>query len=375
MRTPLYDKHIALGARMVDFADWEMPLYYTGIIAEHAAVRNRAGLFDVSHMGEILIEGPKALSLVQKLTTNDASALNIEQAQYTFLCNESGGIIDDCTLYRLSENSFLFVVNASNIKKDFDWISGNKGRRRLQVRNLSSKTALIALQGPFSRHIMESILPASSNAALGALKYYRFWKFSLPKLFGESAMYLSRTGYTGEDGFEIYCDAKDAALLWDLLLYTGRSWMLVPCGLGARNTLRLEAGMALYGNDLDENHTPLEANLGRFVKLQNTPNFIGKNALLKQSKHGIKRKLSGFEMEGREIAREHYDIYTKDKRPIGSVASGSPSPTLKRNIGMGYLPPEFSKPGTEILIQIRGTYAPAKIVQLPFYKRPKKGAS
>lgn len=363
MRTPLYSRHVELGARMIEFCGWEMPVWYSGGIAEHHAVRQSAGLFDISHMGEILIEGADAVSFLQRLTANDVSALSPGHVQYTFMLNERGGVIDDCTVYRVGDNVFMLVCNAANIEKDFLWLRSHQ-EGVVQISNASSQIALIALQGPRSTEVLQSVISHS----LGDVRYYHF-------IDGEIAgrcVCISRTGYTGEDGFEIYCLSVDAPALWDSLLEAGVPSGLMPCGLGARDTLRLEAGMALYGNDLDEEHTPLEANFGRFVKLQKSNDFIGKECLIVQQQEGTARKLVGFAMDGREIARSHQEIHSLDGKLIGQVTSGAPSPTLKRNIGLAYVWFEYAVYGSKISIRVREKNCSATVVRVPFYRRRKE---
>jgi aminomethyltransferase len=363
MRTPLYNRHVALGARIIEFGGWEMPVWYSGGLREHHAVRNGAGLFDVSHMGEILIEGPDAGAFLNRVTTNDVGALLNGQVQYTFMCNERGGVIDDCTLYCIRDDIYMLVVNAANIEKDFSWLRSHI-QGAVTVENVSSEVGLIALQGPRSVEILQGVLPRS----LEDLQYYHFMDCGIDGKYAR----ISRTGYTGEDGFEIYCAHRDAEQLWDFLFDAGRASGLVPCGLGARDTLRLEAGMALYGNDLDEEHSPLEANLARFVRIQKQSDFIGKGALLLQQKEGVARKLVGFMMEGREIARSHYGAYSLDGRIIGQVTSGAPSPTLAQNIGLAYVEQDYSAYGTKISIRVREKDCPATVVKVPFYRRKKE---
>lgn len=363
MRTPLYNRHVALGARIIEFGGWEMPVWYSGGLREHHTVRQRAGLFDVSHMGEILIDGPNAFSFVQRMLTNDVGALQAGQVQYTFLCNEWGGVIDDLTVCRFAESVFLCIVNAANIEKDYNWMNGHAGEG-VRVLNMSDATSLIAIQGPRSREILGSVASEPFNE----LRYYHF----TDRFISGIEVRILRTGYTGEDGFEILCAPRDAEKLWDSLLEAGVSFGLIPCGLGARDTLRLEAGMALYGNDLDEDHTPLEANLARFVKLQKQGDFVGKEALVLQQQKGVTRKLIGFMMDGRDIARSHHEIYSLDGSRIGEVTSGAPSPTLIRNIGLAYVSSEYCEYGTEISIRVREKDCPAIVVKPPFYRKPKE---
>lgn len=363
MRTPLYERHIALGARIIEFGGWEMPVWYAGGIAEHHSVRRSAGLFDVSHMGEILISGPDAALFLERITTNDVAGLTQGQIHYTFMLNEQGGVIDDCTLYHIEDDSYMLVVNAGSMGKDFLWLCSHV-QGTVRVENVSSEIGLVAVQGPHAAQILQSI----TSCSVQDLRYYHFIDVVLA---GKKAR-ISRTGYTGEDGFEIYCSSTDVGTVWDTLCESGTSRGLIPCGLGARDTLRLEAGMALYGSDLDEQHTPLEANLARFVKLKKLSDFIGKDALVLQQQEGIERKLVGFVMEGRDIARSHYDVRSPEAKPIGHVTSGAPSPTLACNIGMAYVESAYSGYGARILIRVREKDCPATIVKLPFYRRAKE---
>ena len=359
-QTPLNAVHRGMGAKMVPFGGWDMPVQYSGILEEHRAVRSAAGLFDVSHMGEVEFRGPAALAAVQRLTSNDASRLKVGQVQYTALTTEAGTFVDDLTVYKFADDHYMVTVNASNIDKDVAWMrehtTGN-----VEVHNASDETALLAIQGPKAQAILQQL----TQVDLGAIPYY--W-FTQGKVLGADAV-ISRTGYTGEDGFEVYVKPKDATGLWQALVEAGRPQGLLPCGLGARDTLRLEARMALYGNDIDDRHTVLEADLGWILKLQKGE-FIGQTALAKQKQEGIRRKLVGFEMVGRGIARSHYPI-VKEGRTIGDVTSGGPAPWLNKNIGLGYVTVEHAAVGTEIEILIRGTAVAARIVQTPFYKRPR----
>jgi glycine cleavage system T protein (aminomethyltransferase) len=359
-QTPLNAVHRRMGAKMVPFGGWDMPVQYSGILEEHRAVRSAAGLFDVSHMGEVEFRGPAALAAVQRLTSNDASRLKVGQVQYTALTTEAGTFVDDLTVYKYADDDYMVTVNASNIDKDVAWMrehtTGN-----VEVHNASDETALLAIQGPKAQTLLQMLTPVD----LGAIPYY--W-FTQGKVLGADAV-ISRTGYTGEDGFEVYLKPKDVIGLWQALIEAGRPLGLLPCGLGARDTLRLEAKMALYGNDIDDRHTVLEADLGWILKLQKGE-FIGQIALAKQKQEGIRRKLVGFEMVGRGIARSHYPI-AKEGRTIGEVTSGGPAPWLNKNIGLGYVTVEHAAVGTEIEILIRGTAVAARIVQTPFYKRPR----
>ena len=357
-QTPLNAVHRQLGAKMVPFGGWDMPVQYGGILEEHKAVRGAAGMFDVSHMGEVEFRGPAALEAVQRLTSNDASRLQVGQVQYSALTTEAGAFVDDLTVYKFADDHYLVTVNASNIDKDFAWMREHT-RGNVEVRNLSDETALIAVQGPKAIEILQRLTPLD----LSGIKYY--W-FARGKVLGYDAV-ASRTGYTGEDGFEVYLKPQQAAALWNAVLEAGRPFGLLPCGLGARDTLRLEAKMALYGNDIDDKHTVLEADLGWILKLEKGE-FIGKAALAQQKAQGVKRKLVGFEMTGRGIARSHYKI-VKNGQPIGEVTSGGPAPWLNKNIGLGYVAAEHSAIGTEFEVLIRDNPVAARVVQTPFYKR------
>jgi aminomethyltransferase len=357
-QTPLNAVHRRLGAKMVPFGGWDMPVQYRGILEEHKAVRGAAGLFDVSHMGEVEFRGPAALVELQRLTSNDASRLQVGQVQYSALTTEAGTFVDDLTVYKFADDRYLVTVNASNIDKDVAWMRDHT-RGNAEVRNLSDETALIAVQGPKALEILQKLTPLD----LSGVKYY--W-FAQGTVLGQDAV-VSRTGYTGEDGFEVYVNPRHAAALWNALLEVGTPLGLLPCGLGARDTLRLEAKMALYGNDIDDRHTVLEADLGWILKLEKGE-FIGKTALTGQKAEGIRRKLIGFEMIGRGIARSHYAI-VKGGRPIGEVTSGSPAPWLNKNIGLGYVAVEHAAIGTEFEVMIRDNPVPARVVQTPFYKR------
>ncbi len=357
-QTPLNAVHRQLGAKMVPFGGWDMPVQYSGILEEHKAVRGAAGMFDVSHMGEVEFRGPAALEVVQRLTSNDASRLQVGQVQYSALTTEAGAFVDDLTVYKFADDHYLATVNASNIDKDFAWMREHT-RGNVEVRNLSDETALIALQGPKAIEILQKLTPLE----LSGIKYY--W-FARGKVLGYDAV-ASRTGYTGEDGFEVYLKPQQAPALWNALLEAGKPFGLIPCGLGARDTLRLEAKMALYGNDIDDRHTVLEADLAWILKLEKGE-FIGKAALAREKAQGVQRKLVGFEMTGRGIARSHYKI-VKGGKAIGEVTSGGPAPWLNRNIGLGYVTVEHSAVGTEFEVLIRDNPVAARVVQTPFYKR------
>jgi aminomethyltransferase len=355
--TPLYSAHAALGAKLVPFAGYEMPVQYpTGITAEHQAVRTAAGLFDVSHMGEVEIRGNGARDFVQYVTTNDIDRIEVGQAQYSTLLNENGRLLDDLLVYRFPEH-YLLVVNASNRDKDLTQLYSHAERFDVEVTDRSEELALLALQGPRA----EPILARLTKTPLGSLGYYRFLEGEV----SDHPALISRTGYTGEDGFEIYLDNAGAEDLWNVLLGAGRSAGLVPAGLGARDSLRLEMGYALYGNDLDEGHTPLEAGLGWVVKL-GKGDFVGREALLRHKEEGVATRLAGFRLRERGFPRPGYQVRTPSGG-TGTVTSGTVSPSLGVGIGMGYLPADAAAPGTAIEIVIRGQGLPAEVVKPPFY--------
>ena len=355
-RTPLHDLHAALGAKMVPFAGFEMPVQYpTGITAEHKAVRQRAGLFDVSHMGEFIVRGPGAVDFVNYVTTNNVAALAVGQVQYSTILNERGTIEDDCLVYRF-EDHLMMVVNASNAVKDYDHIQGSLRRFDCTLENVSDDVALLALQGPDAQRI----LAAFTRADLDAVEYYHF---TVGTVAGADDVIISRTGYTGEDGFELYFAPEHAETIWNALTREGT---VTPAGLGARDTLRLEMGMALYGNDIDDTTTPLEANLGWLVKLPKG-DFVGREALVRQKEQGIPRKLAGFTTGERSFPRHGYPVFV-DGQPSGSVRSGTMSPSLEIPIGTAYLPTAKAREGTAFEIEIRGKRVGATVVKMPFYK-------
>ena len=358
--TPLHSVHRALGAKMVDFGGWDMPVQYAGIIEEHHAVRRSVGVFDVSHMGEIEIRGPEAVRLADHVTTNHVARLQIGQAHYSGLLYEQGGFVDDILVHKVAEDHIFLCVNASNQDKDFEHIR-SLNRFDAQVENAGGRWAQIAIQGPRAQATLQKLTPVD----LSAIKYY--W-FTDGEVSGVPAR-IAHTGYTGEDGFEIYIAPDDAARIWKLVLETGAEFGAKPCGLGARNTLRLEASMALYGHEIDASISPLEAGLSWIVKFDKGE-FVGRDALVRQKEAGIRRKLAGFEMRGRGIAREGYEVLFGGA-PAGWVTSGSPSPTLGKNIGMCYLPAEHAQPGQAIQIAVRGQPVDAATVETPFYKRAK----
>jgi len=357
-RTSLYPVHLRSGARLVEFGGWEMPVQYTGIVGEHRAVRTAAGLFDVSHMGEVEVEGPGALDTVQRLITNDAARLEVGAGLYSPMCLPTGGIVDDLTVFRLGERRFLFVVNAATTDKDFAWI--REHAVNAAVRNRSVEFALLALQGPRAPAILARLTRLAPESVA-------FFHVVEGVEVAGVRCFVSRSGYTGEDGFEIGCPWDEAPRLWDALMDVGGEDGLVPVGLGARDTLRLEAALMLYGNDIDETTTPLEAPLGWTVKLDKG-GFIGRDALLRQKQEGVRRRLVGFEMQERAIPRHGYPLLAGG-RVIGRVTSGTFGPWVQKGIGLGYVVPELARPGTEISVQIRDQPVRAVVVKLPFYKR------
>jgi aminomethyltransferase len=361
-KTPLNAAHRALGGKMVDFGGWDMPVQYpAGVIEEHMATRTRAGLFDVSHMGEIWVEGADVIDFVNSLTTNDVTKLVDGQAHYSALTNENGGVVDDLLVYRFGPEKLLLVVNAGTTDKDWVWITSHKGEFDVVLTNASADYCQIAIQGPKAVEILQKL----TDTDLGPIKYYHF---TTGHVDGVEAI-ISRTGYTGEDGFEVYAAADKAEQLWNKMLETGEEYGILPAGLAARNTLRLESAMSLYGHELGDDISTFEANLGWITKMDK-PEFTGKDALVELKTAGLKRKLVGFEMREPGIARDGFEVYIDDKK-VGEVTSGSPAPYLKKNIGLAFVPPEFAKTGQEIRIDVRGKKLLAEIVPTPFYKRQK----
>ena len=356
--TALTHIHEQLGAKMVPFAGYNMPVSYEGVNAEHETVRKGVGVFDVSHMGEFLLTGPKALDLIQKVTSNDASKMVIGQAQYTYLPNETGGVVDDLIVYKLEDEKYLLVVNASNIDKDWDWISKHNSMGA-EMRNLSDDYSLLAIQGPKAIEAMQSI----TSEDLSAIKFYHF---KVADFGGIEHVIISATGYTGSGGFEIYCKNDQVEQIWNKVFEAGKDYGIKPIGLAARDTLRLEMGFCLYGNDIDDTTSPLEAGLGWITKF--TKDFVNSENLKKEKEEGIKNKLIGFELTERGIPRHDYEIVDKDGKVIGRVTSGTMAPSLNKGIGMGYVTMENSAPGTEVFIQIRNKPVAATIVKTPFYK-------
>ena len=366
-KTALNAAHRQLGGRMVEFGGWDMPVQYpAGTMTEHLRTRTRAGLFDVSHMGEIDVRGVNAIAFVNRIASNDATKLVDGQAQYSALTTPAGTVIDDLLVYRFAEDHLLLVVNAGTTDKDWEWISSHRqGSDNVELRNVSGEFCQIALQGPEALSILQRL----TKTPLAEIKYYHFREGQVD---GVDSI-ISRTGYTGEDGFEVYAAPDRAEQLWNKMLDAGNFGSdegVLPCGLAARNTLRLEAGMCLYGHEIDETTTLLEANLGWITKL-NKGDFIGREPLAKQKEEGVKQKLVGFEMSDRGIARDGQDVFIEGEH-LGRVTSGSPAPFLKKNIGMAYLPVEFANTGQAIEIDVRGKRVGAQIVSLPFYKRAKQ---
>ncbi|NEN24980.1 glycine cleavage system aminomethyltransferase GcvT [Cryomorpha ignava] len=357
-KTALYDKHVALGAKMVPFAGYEMPVQYTGVKEEHLIVRNGVGMFDVSHMGEFYVKGDKALALLQKVTTNDVSKLIPGKIQYSCLPNGKGGIVDDLLVYCISEKEYLLVVNASNIEKDWNWIKSQNDMGAEMV-NESDSISLFAIQGPKTNDALQSL----TDVVLSEMGYYTF---SIGKFAGVENVIISATGYTGSGGFEIYVKNKDAEKVWDAIIEAGAKLDLKPIGLAARDTLRLEMGFCLYGNDIDDTTSPIEAGLGWITKF--TKDFIDNDLLLSQKENGTDRKLVGFTMIDRGIPRKDYRILDADGNEMGVVTSGTQSPSLDKAIGMGYVKAEQKASGTEIFIEIRNKSLKAEITKLPFYK-------
>ena len=355
-RTPLYQVHESLNAKFTEFGGWEMPLQYSSIVREHLSVRTNVGLFDLSHMGEFDVSGPGANELVQKLSTNDVGRLTDGRVLYTLFCNETGGIVDDLLVYRYTDNHYMLVVNAANIDKDLTWVEthNNTGTK---IKNVSDNTALIALQGPKSIDILNPFVPERDVSKIS------FFRFVVDEVAGIPTT-ISRTGYTGEIGFELYVDASDAEDLWNVLYPAVIEADGQPVGLGARDTLRLEAGLRLYGIDMNDNTNPYEVGLSKFVKSKGRQ-FIGKNALLSEKKQGIAKQMVGFQMLGRAVARTGYAVYQNSER-VGEVTSGAPSPSLKCNIGFASVSSQITLGDEEIDIEVRGRLHSAKIVNLPF---------
>ncbi len=356
----LHEVHEKLGAKMVPFAGYNMPVQYEGVTAEHTTVREAVGVFDVSHMGEFLVSGENALALIQKVTSNDASKLAIGDAQYSCFPNTENGIVDDLICYRIKENQYLLVVNASNIEKDWNWISKYNEEFGADLRDLSDDYSLLAIQGPKAVEAMQSL----SSLDLADIPFY---KFKVGDFAGIENVIISATGYTGSGGFEIYCKNSEVEQIWNRVFLAGAEFGIKPIGLAARDTLRLEMGYCLYGNDIDDTTSPLEAGLGWITKF--TKDFVNADALAKEKEEKPKRKLVAFMMNERAIPRQGYDIVDLEGNKIGNVTSGTMSPSLGKGIGLGYVPTELSKLGFQINIQVRKKAVPATIVKLPFYKK------
>lgn len=356
--TALSSTHESLGAKMVPFAGFNMPVQYEGINIEHETVRKAVGVFDVSHMGEFLIKGPKALELIQKITTNDASKLTVGKAQYSCLPNDTGGIVDDLIIYKIEEESYLLVVNAGNIQKDWDWIE-SKNDIGAEMEDISDNYSLLAIQGPKAIEAMQSI----TSHDLSEIKFYNF---VVGDFAGIEHVIISATGYTGSGGFEIYCKNTEVKQIWDKVFEAGADFGIKPIGLAARDTLRLEMGYCLYGNDIDESTSPLEAGLGWITKF--TKEFTNSEKFAEEKKNGVKRKLVAFELDGKGIPRSGYEIIDNNGNIIGKVTSGTMSPMLKKGIGLGYVLLDHTAVDSKINIQIRKNAVPATVVKLPFYK-------
>ena len=357
--TALTHIHESLGAKMLPFAGFNMPILYEGVNAEHETVRNGVGVFDVSHMGEFLLSGPNALALIQKVTSNDASTLTIGRAQYSCLPNNEGGIVDDLIVYKIKDEQYLLVVNASNIDKDWDWISSHNDLD-VEMRNISDDYSLLAIQGPKAIEAMQSL----TSVKLSAIPYYHF---EVGDFAGFPHDIISATGYTGSGGFEIYCKNSEVETIWNKVFEAGKPFDIKPIGLAARDTLRLEMGFCLYGNDINDTTSPIEAGLGWITKF--TKEFVNSEHLKQQKEKGVTRKLVGFEMQERAVPRHDYEIVDKDGNSIGIVTSGTMSPSMSVGIGLGYVSTEHSTVDSVIFIRIRKNDVPAKVAKLPFYKK------
>ncbi|MFB6465837.1 glycine cleavage system aminomethyltransferase GcvT [Cytobacillus sp. Hz8] len=360
-RTPLYDVYKTYGGKTIDFGGWELPVQFSSIKEEHHAVRNAAGLFDVSHMGEITVKGPDSLNFLQKMMTNDLSKLQNGGAQYTAMCYETGGTVDDLLVYQMEEAHYLLVVNAANIEKDFTWLASHV-EGEVELINISEKIAQLALQGPLAESILQPLVHGMDLKEISGFTFCHE-----VNMIGKKVL-ISRTGYTGEDGFEIYCEATEAISIWKKILEDGKDLGVLPCGLGARDTLRFEATLALYGQELSQTITPLEAGIGFAVKLNKDADFIGKEALKKQKEKGLERKIVGIEMIDRGIPRHGYPVYFGNEL-IGEVTTGTQSPTLKKNIGLALIKTLYADLGNEVDVEVRGKHLKAKVVSTPFYKR------
>ncbi|WP_313215210.1 glycine cleavage system aminomethyltransferase GcvT [Soonwooa sp.] len=356
-KTALYDKHVALGAKMVPFAGFDMPVQYSGVTEEHFAVREKVGLFDVSHMGQFFVEGPQAKALLQKVTTNNVDTLEDGKAQYTCLPNETGGIVDDLIIYKMNDEKYFVVVNASNIDKDWNHISKYNAEIGATMTNASDDMSLLAIQGPKAVETLQKL----TEVNLSEIPYYHF---TLGTVAGVSNVIISNTGYTGSGGFEIYFKNENAETLWNAVIEAGEEFAIVPCGLAARDTLRLEKGFCLYGNDIDDTTSPIEAGLGWITKFDK--DFISKEIFAKQKEEGVTRKLVGFELTDKGVPRQGYPVVDAEANVIGKVTSGTQSPMKKIGIGLAYVDKSHNKVGTEIFIQVRNKNIPAKVVKTPF---------
>ncbi len=361
-KTPFNELHKALGAKMVEFAGFEMPVVYTSINEEHINVRKNVGVFDVSHMGEFWVKGPKAYELVQRLTSNDISKLSVGQAQYSCFPNDKGGIVDDLIVYYYEPEKYMLVVNAANIEKDWNWVVKQNESIGAEIENASDNIAQLAVQGPNATKVLQKL----TDINLSDIKFYHF---TTGRLADVDNVIISATGYTGAGGFELYMYNSDAIKIWNAVFEAGKEFGIMPAGLGARDTLRLEMGYCLYGNDIDDTTSPLEAGLGWITKLVDGNNFVGREIIEKQKAEGLKRRLVGFEMIDRGIPRHGYEIVDAEGNTIGNVTSGTQSPMLKKGIGMGYVPFEMRKPDTEIFIKVRNKNLKAQVVKLPFIKQ------
>ncbi|WP_243290223.1 glycine cleavage system aminomethyltransferase GcvT [Bacillus sp. FJAT-47783] len=361
-RTPLFEVYESYGAKTIDFGGWELPVQFSSIKEEHEAVRTRAGLFDVSHMGEVEVKGSNSLAFLQKVLTNDVSKVKDGGAQYTAMCYENGGTVDDLLVYKKGENDYLLVINASNIEKDYDWLVSHQCGD-VSIVNISSEVAQLALQGPLAEKVLQTL----TDVNLAEIKFFKF-KDNVD-IAGVKAL-VSRTGYTGEDGFEIYCHKDDAVTIWNEILEAGKEDGVIPCGLGARDTLRFEATLPLYGQELSKDITPIEAGIGFAVKVDKEVPFIGQDVLKEQKENGAPRKLVGIEMIDKGIPRHGYSVFVGEEL-VGEVTTGTQSPTLKKNVGLAVIKKEFTELNTEVEVQVRKKRLKAKIVPTPFYKRPR----
>ncbi len=360
-KTPLYEKHVELQGKMVPFAGYYMPVHYsTTLQEEHENVRNNVGIFDVSHMGEFIVEGKEALNLIQSVTTNDASKLAVGDAQYTCMPNEKGGIVDDMIIYKLEENKFMLVVNASNLDKDWNWISDHN-KFDAKMTNRSDEMGILAVQGPKATDVLQKLTSVD-------LSKVPFYKFVTGDFAGKKDIVISATGYTGSGGFELYIPNEYMVEIWDSLIKEGKEYNILPAGLGARDTLRLEMGYCLYGNDINDTTSPIEAGLKWITKFKKEGDFPSKQLFIDQFNEGVKKKLVAFKMEGKRIPRQGYLIYNENEEKIGEVTSGTHSPSLDIPIGMGYVDVEYLKAGTKILVEFKKKKLEGEIVKLPFYK-------